>query len=102
MLPDNAQQLLEEESTELDDDITEAERITSVFESMPGFFVITHLDIDRCPKRAFSPSHYRRDKTCRCGEEEAADDALRVSAALLKRAKELHAHARAWDQAVGN
>ena len=31
-------------------------------------FTITSVDIAKCPKHSFLPSHYRDDGTCRCGE----------------------------------
>jgi len=33
-------------------------------------FTIRSSDIERCPRRSLSPSHYQEDGTCRCPERQ--------------------------------
>jgi len=45
--------------------------------------IITRRDVERCPKRSLSASHYRDDGTCRCDERaEAQADVVRLRDAL--------------------
>lgn len=45
-------------------------------------FVITMLDVSRCPKHSLAPSHYHEDGSCRClGENNLRE----VFARLLRR-----------------
>lgn len=89
-----------EEVEDLEERYTELEESIRASFNTETSWVITHSDIQRCPKKAWSPRHYHPDGTCRCSEREEAQEALRQATELLKRARAIHEGAKAWYSAT--